>query len=110
MAWRYHGHASVNPTSPRAWGVCDVCGRLFNLDDLKFQVEWRGTRLMPNGLRVCKYDYDRPFPFYRPVILPVDPQPVFQARPEQLTAEMDQTGQLPPPGLATTSQKANSSQ
>ena len=97
MAFRPHGHARVNPLDPRAFGVCDRCGRLFNLEDLHYQFEWAGTRLYNTHLRVCHYDLDKPFIFNRAVILPPDPEPVFDPRPENMTAEDDDLRPALPP-------------
>src|SRR5215467_6303432 len=102
MAWRYHGHARVDPRSPRAFGVCDRCGRLFNLVDLKFQYEWRGSRLGNTQLLVCKQDLDKPFPFFRPIILPPDPEAVRNPRPEEYAAEMGPTPDPNNPTLGDT--------
>ena len=96
MAWRYHGHARVNPDAPEAFGVCDRCGRLFNLNDLYYQYEWAGTALVNRHIRVCRQDLDKPFQFYRAIILPADPVPVYDPRPENFVAE-DEGGTPTPP-------------
>lgn len=88
---RPHGHARVNPSSPSAFGVCDRCGRLFNLSDLTYQFDWRGPRLANLRIKVCRQDLDKPFNFYRPIILPPDPMPVLDPRPEAFDAEMGPT-------------------
>lgn len=86
--WRPHGHAHTNPERPEAYAVCDRCGLLYNHRDLKFQFEWRGTQLMNTGLLVCtRTCYDKPFIFYRPIILPPDPVPILNARPENYVVE-----------------------
>ncbi len=97
MAWRPHGHARVDPSHPAAFGVCDRCGRLFNLDDLHFQFDYRGPQLANLQLRVCRQDLDRPFNFFRPVILPPDPVPRLQPRPEAYDAENNDDRPTPPP-------------
>jgi len=105
MAWRYHGHARVDPQRPEAFGVCDRCGRLFNLNDLLWQFDWRGPRLANLRIRVCRQDLDKPFIFFRPIILPPDPVPVRDPRPEAYAAEDNDTRPTPPP-TGTTSQDA----
>lgn len=103
MAWRFHGHARVNPEAPSAFGVCDRCGRLFNLSDLMWQHDWRGTRLANLRIRVCSEDLDKPFPFFRPVILPPDPVPVKDPRPENYAQEDNDDRPTPPPTGTTSS-------
>jgi len=83
MAWRFHGHARVNRDAPEAFGICDRCGQQYNLVDLKFQYDWRGQKLQNLNLRVCKRCYDVPFEHYRPIIVPPDPLPKRQPRPDQ---------------------------
>src|SRR5215472_14035582 len=82
MPWRFTGRARVNATSPRAFGVCDRCGFWHNLEDLGYQHEWRGPRLVNIRLRVCPKCMDRPFIFNKPIIYPPDPVPVYDPRPE----------------------------
>jgi hypothetical protein len=82
MALRPHGRATVNPSSPRAFGVCDRCGFLYNLECLHFQYEWRGDKLTDTRLRVCDTCMDKPADFMKPLKLPADPEPVDQPRPE----------------------------
>ncbi len=79
---RIHGRARVDPTNPQAFGVCDRCRFLYNLVDLVFQHEWRGNRLINLWLRVCRRCLDIPHEFTRPAILPPDPLPVYQPRPD----------------------------
>lgn len=93
MAWRQHGHAKVDASSPSAFGVCDRCGRLFNYRDLIKQFDWRGPRLMWLGIFVCREDLDKPQEQLRPIVLPPDPLPVLNPRPEAYAAE---DGGLPP--------------
>lgn len=82
MGYRFHGRARVNPRSPSAFGVCDKCGFLTNLVSLTFQMEWRGNALASTGEKVCQRCYDRPNPQLRPRLVPPDPIPVLQPRPE----------------------------
>jgi hypothetical protein len=88
MAWRFNGHARVNPRNPEAFGICDRCGWRYNLNDLSFQHDWRGNRLMNLNIRVCNRCYDTPFEHFRPIIVPPDPIPVFQPRPDQYAPTM----------------------
>lgn len=85
MAWRYHGRARVNPTSPEAAGICDRCGFKYSLRDLVGQREWRGPRLMDIRVKVCPKCTDIPFIFNKPIIYPPDPVPVRDPRPQDLS-------------------------
>ncbi|HQT62722.1 MAG TPA: hypothetical protein PLV07_07410 [Acidiphilium sp.] len=82
MAWRFHGRARVSARNPEAFGVCDRCGIWYNLNDLRFQYDWRGNRLMNLNFRVCHRCYDKPFEHYRPIIVPPDPVPQRNPRPD----------------------------
>lgn len=108
MAWRPHGRARVNPTGPKALAACDRCGFLYNHASLSPQYEWRGPVLKWVGILVCTVTcLDKPFQFWRPVILGPDPLPIMNARPENLAVEQNQTGLLPPPPGYTTSMLAD---
>lgn len=80
--YRYHGRAQVNPSSPRAFATCDRCGFLYNLDRLQWQFQWAGTQLQNLRLLVCDPCLDVPQEQLRAIIIPPDPVPVFNARPE----------------------------
>ncbi len=82
MAWRFHGRARVNSHDPRAFGTCDRCGIWYNLNELRFQYDWRGNRMMNLNFRVCRKCYDKPFEHYRPIIVPPDPVPKMFPRPD----------------------------
>lgn len=84
MAYRWHPkNAEVDPDSPQAWGSCDRCGMLTNLNKLQWQYGYQGST-MPQNLRilVCERHLDPLNPQDTPIILPPDPVPVFNARPE----------------------------
>lgn len=82
MSWRPHGQAQVNPASPRAFAICDRCSRLFNLESLMWQFQWSGPNLQNLRLLVCHQCMDIPQPQLKPRILPPDPMPKLNARPE----------------------------
>lgn len=83
MAWRQHGRARVSPSSPSAFGVCDRCSIWYNLRALRWQYEYAGTRLQNQHILVCDRCLDNPQPQLKARILPPDPVPVMNARPEQ---------------------------
>lgn len=85
MAYRWHPKgAEVDPDNPRAWGTCDRCGFVQNLDKLQWQYAYRGLSMPQNTrLLVCSDRCLDPLnPQDTPIILPPDPLPVFNARPE----------------------------
>lgn len=87
MAWRYHGRANVDATNPSAFGVSDRSGRWYNFRDLVWQYDWRGSRLMNLRILVPVQELDKPQQQLRPKIVPPDPVPIMNARPEQFAAD-----------------------
>lgn len=85
---RQHGRASINARSPKALGVCDRCGALYNLNALQWQFEWAGTKLQNLRLLVCKSCLDVPQEQLRTIVLPPDPVPVMNPRPEPYDEEV----------------------
>jgi hypothetical protein len=84
MAYRWHPkNAQVDADNPRAWGTCDRCGFVWNLDKLNWQYAYQGS-MTPQNTRflVCSRCNDPLNPQDAPLILPPDPLPVFNARPE----------------------------
>ncbi len=88
MPWRPHGKARVSPSGPSAFGVCDRCGMWYNLKDLQFQYEWGGSRLTNQNILVCNRCLDIPQQQLRSIIIPADPVPVFNPRPERFREEV----------------------
>ena len=85
----------VDPGQPRAEGICDRCGFRFNLENLQWQYDFRGTtrpintRILVCGRSSCM---DEMQPQNSPLILSPDPEPIFNARPE--TYVLDETSWL----------------
>ena len=82
MAWRPHGRAEVDPAHPSAFGVCDRCGFLYNLNRLTWQFQYAGVGMVNLRILVCETCLDVPQPQLQALIIPADPEPVFNARPE----------------------------
>jgi len=80
---RPHGRARADRHSPRAWAICDKCGFLYNKKDLQWQYEWAGNRLVNQNMLVCDKCYDTPQEQLRVIILPADPTPIVNPRPER---------------------------
>lgn len=87
MAYRPHGKARVDPEQPISFAICDRCGSLFNRTDLSFQHQWQGTNLHNKRILVCESCLDRPSLFLRAVVVPADPQPIFNVRAELYTID-----------------------
>lgn len=80
------GRARTDPENPEAFGVCDRSGFWVNHADLQFQHEWRGNSLVNIRILVRPESYDAPFEHFRPIIVPPDPEPVWNPRPEFFAA------------------------
>lgn len=89
MSWRPHPRmARTDPSWPECWGTCDRCGFIGNLVDLSWQFDWAGTRMQNLQILVCESCYDVPSEAAkRTIVLPPDPPPKFNTRPEQYDIE-----------------------
>ena len=76
------GRAITNPNAPRAFAVCDRCGMWYNHHQLRWQMDYRGTRLANLRILVCETCLDKPQPQLRPRIIPPDPVSIKDARVE----------------------------
>lgn len=88
MAWRFHSRAYASATKPEAWGQCDRCNRTYLHKNLTFQKKWQGIQLANLFVLVCWECYDKPQENIRTLIIPPDPVPIMNARPEQYDQEV----------------------
>ena len=79
------GRARTNPRSSAAFAVCDRCGRWWNHVNLRFQYDWAGASLINKRILVCGPCYDTPQEQLRAIVLPADPIPILNPRPELYT-------------------------
>src|SRR6266849_5165254 len=80
---RPHGRAQISAKAPRALGICQRCGFMYNLDQLQWQYDWQqGPRLFNLRIKVCPSCLDTPQESGRTIVLPPDPIPVTYALPE----------------------------
>lgn len=80
---RPHGHAQIDARYPRATAICDRCGRMVNHDRLQWQYDFqRGPRLFNLRILVCESCLDVPQQNGRTIVLPPDPVPIRNPRPE----------------------------
>lgn len=77
-----YGRARISSSSVEPRGVCDCCGFTYSLVDLKFQFEWAGATLQNTGFRHCPTCLDVPNQQLRAIIIPPDPVPVRDPRPD----------------------------
>lgn len=81
MAWATYTNANVSLRNPRAFGVCDRCGFVYNHESLKWQYDYTGFKLQNKQFLVCQSCLDTPQQQLRQVILPLDPVPIRNPRP-----------------------------
>jgi len=77
---RPHGRARVDTRNPRAFGICDRCGFLYNHYELRWQFDYAGAGLINRRILVCETCEDIPQAQLRNIILPADPVPIMNAR------------------------------
>jgi hypothetical protein len=87
-----HGRARVSPLAPEAFGVCDECGVWYNRRDLTKNMEFSGRSLIWTGGYVCKTCNDTPNAQLLTPILPPDPRPIREPRPENFINARRQMG------------------
>jgi hypothetical protein len=98
------GHAHLDPQKPAAFAICEKCGFLYNHRDLRWDKQWRGTQLVKTGHLVCPKCEDVPNRTLQAMVLPADPVPVLNPRPETPEVYVPSVAfaALPPPVLNLT--------
>lgn len=81
--------AEVDSSSPRGWATCQRCGFQLNLFKLQWQFQWAGSKLQNLRLLVCDKCLDTPQRQLGTFVLPPDPVPIMNARPENYTIDED---------------------
>lgn len=81
--WHQTGRGRVSSRRPAALGVCDFCSFTYNLCDLRPWQQWAGVKLQTYNYLVCEKCWDVPQQQLRSIIIPPDPLPVYNPRPEQ---------------------------
>jgi hypothetical protein len=84
---RPHGRARISPTKPQAQAVCDRCYRRLSHSDLSWQFEFAGPQLQNLRILVCRECLDKPQEGLRTLILPPDPVPIENPRPENFVSD-----------------------
>lgn len=75
--------AEVDASRPRAWATCERCGFIVNHFKLHWQFDWRGSKLQNLRILVCETCLDKPQRQLGTYVLPPDPMPIMNARPER---------------------------
>ena len=83
---RPHGRASVSSSNPRAFGICDRCGFLYNHNRLQWQFDYAGAGLINKRILVCNPCNDTPQGQLRAIVLPADPVPILNPRVQDYVA------------------------
>lgn len=87
---RPHGRAKVSARNPRAFGICDRCGFLYNHVNLSWQFDWAGASLINKRILVCDTCNDVPQQQLRAIVVPADPVPIQNPRTQDyVTAEQN---------------------
>lgn len=84
---RPHGRATVDIGNQTAFAVCDRCGFLYNHNQLRWQFQWIGPRLQNIRMLVCDPCMDVPQEQLRTIVIPADPIPIMNARPENYVSD-----------------------
>jgi len=80
-------HARVDPRWPEAWATSDRSGFIGNHRDLRNQQQYAGFELVTLNDLVYAWEYDVPNRQLGALILPPDPPPIDNARPERYYIE-----------------------
>lgn len=77
------GRARISSRNPQAAAVCDRCGGVYNHVNLNWQYDWAGASIINKRILVCRKCMDNPQQQLRAIVLPADPMPIMNPRPEQ---------------------------
>ena len=86
--------AKVDPTWPRAWATSDRSGFIGNKADMAWQHEWAGLDLFNKRVLVHDDELDIPQRQLGVLILPPDPTPIRNARPENYVIDEEPVSSL----------------
>jgi len=83
------GRARTSSKNPQAHAICDRCGFRYNFVNLQWQYDWRGATIQNIRVLVCTPCLDTPQEQLRAIVVPADPTPIINARPEDY--QLDET-------------------
>jgi hypothetical protein len=84
---RHPRRAEVNPNHPQGWGTSDRNGHVGNLAKMKFQYDWAGAKIINKRILVHEDELDIPQRQLGVLIIPPDPLPLMNARPESYATD-----------------------
>lgn len=79
--------AATDPSAPEAWATDDRSGFIGQKANLRWQYEWAGLKLINKRILVFEDEYDQPQRQLGTIVLPPDPLPVMNARPENYSID-----------------------
>lgn len=79
----------VDPSNMRglAWSTSDRNGFITNHKNMRWQYQWAGPQLINTRILVDENELDIPQQQLRSIMIPPDPDPLFNARPEPYTID-----------------------
>ena len=80
------GRARTSSRNPQAHAICDGCGFRFNHVDLQWQYDYRGGELANLRILRCRDCTDVPQQQLRSFVIPADPVPIQNPRPQDFVA------------------------
>lgn len=75
-------HADVDLNNLSAWSTSDRSGMIYNHRKLYWQYDYSGSQLINKRILVGQDELDVPQVQLRTIVIPADPAPLFNARPE----------------------------
>lgn len=81
-------HARISARKPEALSTCDCCGFVYQRNALKWEMQWMGMQLQRTGFLYCPKCLDQPNEQLRTIIIPPDPIPIIDPRPEPYSTEV----------------------
>ena len=92
---KYRQSPDLNTRDPWALAICDGCGFLVSHKHLREKMDYRGGNTPePLGLWVCATCDDVPQPYFKKQVLPPDPIPVVNPRPDDQAGKSSGYGYL----------------
>jgi hypothetical protein len=79
--------AQVDPQHPQGWATSDRNGHIGNLAKMRWQFEWQGSRVINRRILVHEDELDVPQRQLGTLVIPADPIPLINARPENYSID-----------------------